>query len=132
MGTLQDALRTAGVASEKQFRESDAERLLRAEMEAAKAARPAKEKEKRLGILRVTSSPDTFRSECRKLLLFYPNLAQELLNIAHGQRMHLANKKAKGGSRLIANLYQVRDALQQSGLTDDAKKGLVNKLFSKR
>jgi hypothetical protein len=129
MGTLQDALRDAGVASEKQLRETEAERQLRAEMEAARAAKPVKEKDKRLGILRTTSSPDTFRSESRKLLLLYPDLVQELLNIAHRQGMQ--SKKAKGGTRVIANLYQVREALQKGGLTDEAKKTLVDNLFPK-
>lgn len=130
MGTLQDAIRNAGVASEKQLREVEAETQLKAEMEAARRARPAKEKEKRLGILRETSSPDTFRREARKLLLLYPELVQELLNIAHGQGMH--NKKDKGGRRLIANLYQVKGALQQDSLPDETKQALVDKLFSKK
>ena len=128
MGTLQDALRDAGIASEKQVYESRAEIQLRAEMEAAQRAKPAKEKEKRLGILRETSSPDTFRRESRKLLLLWPDLVQELINIAHAQGMH--KKKDKGGTRLIANLYQVKEMLKQSDLTDKAKQALADKLFS--
>ena len=127
MGTLRDALCNAGVVSEKQLRESEAETQLRAEMEAARRAQPVKEKEKRLGILRETSSPDTFRREARKLLLVFPNLVQEILNIAHGRGMH--KKKDQGGGRLIANLYQVKEALQQGGLSDEAKQSLVDKLF---
>ncbi len=130
MGTMQDALRNAGIASEKQVCESQAEIQLRSEMEAALRAKPTKEKEKRLGILRETSSPDTFRRESRKLLLQWPDLVQELLNIAHAQGMH--GRKDKGGGRLIANLYQVREALQQKGLSDEAKQALVDKLFSKK
>jgi hypothetical protein len=130
MGTLQDALRGAGIASEKQVCESQAEIQLRAEMETALRAKPVKEKEKRLGILRETSSPDTFRRESRKLLLQWPDLVQELLNIAHAQGMH--QKKDKGGGRLIANLYQVKEALQQKDLSNEAKQVLVDKLFSKK
>lgn len=99
-------------------------------MEAALRTKPTKEKEKRIGILRETSSPDTFRRESRKLLLQWPDLVQELLNIAHAQGMH--QKKDKGGGRLIANLYQVKEALQQKGLSDEAKQALVDKLFSKK
>jgi hypothetical protein len=132
MGTLQDGLRNVGVASEKQVRESEAKTQLNSEMEAAQRARPAKEREKRLGILRATSSPDTFRSEARKLLLLYPDLIQELINSAHSQGMHLANKKPKGGGRLIANLYQVKEKLQQTGLTAEEKQAAVANLFPKR
>lgn len=130
MGTLQDALRSAGVVSEKQVCESQAEMQLRAEMEATLRTKPVKERGKRLGILRETSNPDTFRRESRKLLLQWPDLVQELLNIAHAQGMH--KKKEKGGGRLIANLFQVREALQQSGLSDETKQALVDKLFSKK
>ncbi|MBU6388331.1 hypothetical protein KGQ72_00395 [Patescibacteria group bacterium] len=130
MGTLQDALHTAGVASEKQVCELQAEIQLRAEVEAAQRLKPTKEKEKRLGILRETSSPDTFRREARKLLLQWPDLVQELLNIAHAQGMH--QKKDKGGTRLIANLYQVRESLQQAGLSDEAREALVSKLLPKK
>ncbi|MDO8492820.1 MAG: hypothetical protein Q7S34_04220 [bacterium] len=130
MGTLQDALRDVGIASEKQLREAEAVTQLRAEMEIARLAQPTKEKEKRLGILRETSSPDSFRHESRKLLLLYPDLVQELLNIAHARGMQ--KKKDKGGTRLIANLYQVKEALHQGSLSDEDKKALVDKLFSKK
>lgn len=130
MGTLQDALRSTGLASEKQLCESQAEIYLRTEADAARNTKSAKEKEKRLGILRETSSPDTFRRESRKLLLLYPDLVQDLLNIAHSQGMH--HKKDKGGRRLVANLYQLKEALQQSGLSDEAKQNLADKLFSKK
>ncbi len=130
MGTLQDGLRKAGIVSEKQLRETEAEVQLRAEMEAARRLAPTKEREKRLGILHKTSSPDDFRQEARKLLLREPDLVQELINIAHAQGMR--DKKDKGGGRLIANLYQVREALQQKGLSGEAKQAIVDKQFSKK
>ena len=130
MGTLKEALHSMGIVSERQFREAEAEAEMAAESTAARSAKPAKEKEKRLAILRETSSPDTFRREARKILLLSPDLVQELLNIAHGQGMH--KKKDKGGGRLIANLYQVKEALRQGGLSDDMKKSIVDKLFSKK
>ena len=130
MGTLQEALQKAGVASDRQVYETQAEMQIRAEMASTKSARPAKEKEKRLGILRETSSPDTFRREARKLLLLYPDLVQEILNIAHVQGMH--HKKDRGGRRLIANLYLVKEAIQPTGLSDETKHDLADKLFSKK
>ena len=130
MGTMQDALRGAGVVSEKQFRETDAAAQLTAEMEAARKTKPAKEREKRLSILRQETSPDGFRREARKLLLLDPEIVQELLSIAHTQNMH--HKREKGGTRLIANLYQVREAITKPDLSDEAKRDLADKLFSKR
>ncbi len=127
MGTLREGLRNVGLASEKQLREQDAEQLLRAEMETARRLQPTREKEKRFKILHETSSPDSFRREARKLLLAYPDLVQEILNIAHARGMH--QKKKKGGGRLIANLYQVKEALQRSSLSDEAKRTLADKLF---
>lgn len=129
MGTLQDSLRKAGVVSEKLFSETDAARQLEAEVEAARLAKPAKEKEKRFGILRETTNPDAFRREARRLLLLAPGAIQEVLNIAHAQGMH--KKRDKGGMRLIANLYEVKNAL--SGVSDESvKHDVVDKLFSKR
>lgn len=130
MGTLQDGLRKTGLVSSKQLCEQDAARFLAEEAQSSQNARPVKEKEKRLGILNETSSPDTFRREARKLLLSYPELVQDILNIAHKQGMH--QKKSKGGGRLIANLYQVKDALQKNGLSDEEKKHVVEKQFSKK
>lgn len=130
MGTLQDGLRAAGLASEKQLREEEAMQAMRQDMEATLKAKPLKEKEKRLGILRETSSPATFREEARKLLVQYPELVQEILNIAHTRDMH--KKKDKGGTKLIAHLYQVKEALRRNGLSDDDKKTLVAQLFPKK
>lgn len=130
MGTLQDGLLKADIASVKQHREIDALRQLGEEFELARRAQPEKEKQKRLGILQATSSPDAFRREARRLLLIEPGLVQEVLNIAHAQGMH--GKREKGGTRLIANLYQVKEAFQQKGLSGEDKKSLVGKLFSKK
>lgn len=130
MGTLQEAMQKAGVASDRQVHETQAEMEIRAEMEAAKNARPWKEKEKRFGILRETLSPDTFRREARKLLLLDHSLVQEILNIAHAQGMH--RKKDKGGGRLIRDLYLVKEATQSTGLSNEAKQSLVDKLFPKK
>lgn len=129
MADLRSALGNAGLVSIRQLRESEAEAQLREEMQAAANAKSTNEREKRLGILRTTSSPDTFRKEARKLLLRHPELVQELLNIAHAQGMQ--KKRDKGGTRLIANLYQVKEALSQNGLSDEARQALVDKLFSK-
>ncbi len=129
MADLRTALGNVGLASVRQLREGEAGALLQEEAETAKHLRSTKEREKRLDILRTTASPDTFRKEARKLLLQYPELVQELLNIAHSQGMQ--KKRNKGGTRLIANLYQVKEALNQNGLLHDAKYALVDKLFPK-
>lgn len=130
MHSLQDALRGVGLVSEKQIRESDAEAQLRAEMEAARQAKPAKEREKRMGILAKTHAPDLFRREARKIMLLYPETVDEIIKLAHAQGMK--EKKSKGGSWLVANLYQVREALQQNGLSDEAKKAAVDRIFSNK
>lgn len=109
MASLQETLRNTGRVSEGQLSIASAEIQMRKEMEDIRRAQPAKEKEKRLGILRQTSSPDTFRKEARKLLLSEPSLVQDLLNIAHARDMQ--KKKDRGGTRLIANLYELRGAL---------------------
>jgi flagellar biosynthesis/type III secretory pathway protein FliH len=127
---LRAAFLQAGLIPEKQVREADAEQFLRAEMEAAKRAKPAKEKEKRMGILAKTTAPDLFRREARKTLLLYPDVLQEIISLAHAQGMK--EKKSKGGSWLVANLYQLREALTQPGLSDEAKKALVDKLFANK
>lgn len=112
MGTLQEGLYKTGMITERTIRESEAEQLLRAEMREARLAKPAKERERRLGILKGTSSPDTFRAEARKLLLEQPELSllYEVLTLAHARGMH--EKRNKGGGRLIANLYATREALK--------------------
>jgi hypothetical protein len=132
VNNLQSALSKAGLVSEKQVCETSAEAQLHQEMEAARLAKPVKEKEKRMGILAETVAPALFRREARKLLLLYPDAgqAQDIINLAHAQGMK--EKKAKGGAWLIANLYQVKEALQQSGLSDEAKKAIVDKKFSNK
>lgn len=130
MGTMRNALLDAGLASERQHRETEAAAQLRADMEAARRVRPAKEKSKRLEILRNTSAPEPFRREARRLLLLEPGLVQEVLAIAHTQQMH--KKGERGGKRLIADLYQLKEMLAQSGLSNEARISIVDKRFSKR
>lgn len=127
---LREALLQVGLVPEKQVREADAKQILRVEMEAAQQAKPAREKEKRMGILAKTHAPDLFRREARKILLLYPDDVQEIINLAHAQGMK--EKKSKGGSWLVANLYQLREALSQAGLSDEAKKAIVDRLFANK
>lgn len=124
---MRDALQKAGLITEQKRREADAAEELDAQMAAGKLARAAREKEKRLAILNGSSSVDSFRREARRLLLANPNLVQQILNIAHERGMQ--KKRDKGGGRLIANLYQVREALQQSGLNADEQREAVERLF---
>ncbi len=130
MPDLKHALRSAGLLSERQFRESEATEQLLAEANAAKLRKSANETEKRLGILRESNSSDQFRREARKLLLQQPSLAQQIINIAHERGMQ--KKKDKGGGRLIANLLQLREALSKNGLSDADRTTIVDKNFSKR
>ncbi len=130
MNSLQNALKSAGLVSVKQERVADAEMQLRLEQEAAEHAKPMKEMERRRSILREAKAPDLFRREARKILLSDPEQIHELINLAHSQGMK--EQKAKGGTWLIANLYQVRQAIQRSGLSQEDKITLVDRLFSKK
>lgn len=129
MPDLRSALRNAGLLTERQFREAEAADQLQAEMTAAAIRKRENEKEKRLDILRNSNSPDQFRREARKLLLQQPSLVQQVINIAHERGMQ--KKKDKGGSRLIANLLQLRDTLSKNGHSDEDKMTIVDKDFSK-
>lgn len=127
---MRDALQRAGLITERQRREADAAEELDDQMEVGRVARADRERDKRLGILKGSSSPDSFRREARKLLLNEPNLVQQILDIAHERGMQ--HKRDKGGGRLIANLYQVRGALDERGLSADQKRDIVDKSFSKK
>jgi hypothetical protein len=130
MPDLKHALRSAGLLSERQFREAEATEQIFADVNAAKLRKSESEKEKRIEILRESNSPDQFRREARKLLLQQPTLVQQIINIAHERGMQ--KKKDKGGGRLIANLLQLREALSKSGLSDEDRTSIVDKTFTKR
>ena len=130
MGSLREALRAKGLGDDRQYYESIAASQLQEEAAEAKRKQAVKEKERRLEILQKATSPDSFRPDARKLLLAYPEMVQEILNIAHSRGLH--EKRKQGGGRLIANLYELRNALKQSGLSDEEKRTLVDKLFTKR
>lgn len=125
MGSLLEELSRNGLVSVKSVEETRATIFLQTEIGEAQKKKMVQGKEKRMEILNQTSSPDTFRREARKLLLDNPDTVQEVLNIAHAQGMH--KKKGKGGTRLIANLYQVKEAIGKVNQAD--KTGVVNKLF---
>lgn len=129
--SIRDQLFFAGLITERQIREDEARDMLQSEMEATQAAKPAKEREKRLGILRKSTDVAQFRRESRKLLLEQPDirLVDEIIRLAHAQGMK--GKKKQGGTWLIANLYQVREALEKTK-NDEERRTIVEKLFSKK
>ena len=132
MNQLRGAFGKAGLVSERQVRESNAAVQIEKELQSARLAQSAREKEKRMEILRKTTDPSQFRREARKIFLLYTDadLVLEIINLAHVQGMK--EKKSKGGTWLIANLYQLREALQKDGLSEEAKKAIVDKLFANK
>lgn len=110
MSSLQDALSQSGIVPIRQVKEAEAQQFLQRDIEIARLAKSLSLQNKGIRILGETTSPDLFRREARKLLLYNAELIQEILSIAYKQGMH--QKKDKGGGRLIANLIQVREALK--------------------
>lgn len=129
MASLQDALHKAGAVSVKQAREAEAAQVLQMDVVAARSRSAVAKLEKRVGILMESTDPASFRREARKILLERPDIIHEVIQIAH--QRGLKEKKEKGGTRLIANLLQLRQALSEVW-TDEAKKDIVDKTFSKK
>ena len=126
MADLKTALHGAGLVSAEDLKKSEGRERVRAEMQAKLAQKPKDETNKPLSNLRECRD-NQFRREARKLLLLDPSLIQRVLNIAHERG--LQKKKECGGTRLIANLYQLREALE--GKCADEAKSVVNKNFAK-
>lgn len=68
-------------------------------------------------------SPDTFRTEARKLLLSRPGFIQEIIDVGHSIEI---GKMPNGGARLNRDLYAVRDLLNASNLTGAQKFSIVD------
>jgi hypothetical protein len=130
MGTLQTSLRNVGLISERSLRETEASVFLHQEGDTARATKALRELEKRLEIMRSTSSPPAFRREARKVLLQNPDSVHEILRIAHAQGMQ--NRKSQGGTWLVANLYQVREILAKQKMSYEEKTAFVDKNFAKK
>jgi len=129
MRDLRMVLHGVGLASDRQFREAEASRQLDLEAEANAYRKTAAEQDRRMEILHSSNSPDQFRREARRLLLQFPSLVQQIVNIAHERGMQ--KKTKQGGGRLIANLLQVRAALSKGSLSDEDRVKIVGKLFPK-
>lgn len=129
MNDMFSALKQAGVLSEKVVRETEAQKQLDAEEDVAKLRRNSGERERRLEILKKTNSVPTFRLEAHKLLLAFPDLIYEVVNLVHDQRDF---KKKAGGRVLVAQLLQLRNDLRDHAKTTQEKEGYVRVVLPKK
>lgn len=129
MPDLRNALFAAGLASERQLKETEARERLEAEMDQARMAKRNRDRAKRLEILRKTSAPCQFRRQARKLLLQDPDLLQEIINLAHSRGL----KKKPEGNAMIANLLQIRNTFKyHPELQSKQRIEFIDRLFSNK
>lgn len=89
------------------------------------------EKERRLDVLKKTSSPHTFQQESKKLLILFPDFefVCDLLQIAYDREMD--KKKQEGGCKLIARFNAIKNALKQNrNMSYDDKKNIIIAQYS--
>jgi hypothetical protein len=110
-------------------KEAEARDYLAAEDRSLKAGKRDSDREKILGELSATSSVQKFRALAKKLLLLFPELIGEVVQIAHARGMR--EKRKEGGAALIAQLLQTRTDLSATGLSDEEKARIVSRTISK-
>ena len=111
MNSIRDGLVNAGLISKR-----EAELTAGLAAPHAGSAKSANEVERRLDILKCCQNPDQFRREARKVLVAKPSMINIVLNLAHANGMR--TKHNQGGGRLIANLMQLREELNDVRLSE--------------
>lgn len=133
MSALRQALQKKGFQpSSSQIREekeAEASLYLAEEASNLSAGKRDQQRNKLQEQLSEISSVQKFRVLSKKLLLIDPQLAGEVVRIAHSRGIR--EKRKEGGVALIAQLIQTRNALQVSGLSEQEMSNIVNRTISK-